>query len=37
MVVEGATIKGGLEHWTIKGKIRRGILQQCKPKKIPFA
>jgi hypothetical protein len=30
MVVEGATLKGGLKHWTVKGKIRRGILKQCK-------
>ncbi len=29
MVVEGATLKGGLEHWTREAMIRRGILKQC--------
>jgi hypothetical protein len=27
MVVEGATLKGSLEHWTREGMIRRGILK----------
>jgi hypothetical protein len=29
MVVEGVALKGGLEHWTVEGRIRRGILKQC--------
>jgi hypothetical protein len=28
MVEEGATLKGGLELWTMKGMIRRGIWKQ---------
>jgi hypothetical protein len=27
MVEEGATLKGGLEHWMVEGKIKRGILK----------
>jgi hypothetical protein len=30
MDVEGVALKGGLEHWTVEGMIRRGILQQCR-------
>jgi hypothetical protein len=30
MDVEGATLKGVLEHWTREGMIRRGILKQCR-------
>jgi hypothetical protein len=37
IVVKGATLKGGLEHCMVKSKIRRGILKQCRPKKILFA
>jgi hypothetical protein len=29
MVVEGATLKGGLEHWIKEAMIQRGILKQC--------
>jgi hypothetical protein len=28
MVREGVALKGGLEHWTMEGKIRRGIQKQ---------
>ncbi len=31
MVVEGVALKGGLEHWKVEGRIRRGILKQCRP------
>ncbi len=31
MVVEGVALKGGLEHWMVEGKIKRGILKQRRP------
>jgi hypothetical protein len=30
MAEEGATLNGGLEIWTVEGRIRRGIQKQCK-------
>jgi len=29
MAEEGVALKGGLEHWMMEGRIRRGIQKQC--------
>jgi hypothetical protein len=31
MDVKGVALKGGLEHWMVEGRIRNGILKQCRP------
>jgi len=30
MAEEGVALNGGLESWTVEGKIRRGIRKQCR-------
>lgn len=30
MAEEGMALKGGLEHWMVEGRIRSGILKQCR-------
>jgi hypothetical protein len=33
MAKEGVALKAGLEHWMVEGRIKRGILKQCRRKK----
>jgi hypothetical protein len=30
MVKEGAALEGSLEHWMVEGRIKGGILKQCR-------